>query len=182
MKKSHLLGALCAIVLAATPLSIAYGSTITVEFEVSSFSPIQGSTSAPTDSVSGTITYEAASTTLPIEDLISIDLTIDGHTYDLDEDEVGFFLESGASPVRQVIFATANSGVSANVDDFNLQWEMLALEGYSFTYASETTPGIWTSTTFDTFSVTAVPIPPALWLFGSGLLGMIGIARRKQAA
>ena len=27
-----------------------------------------------------------------------------------------------------------------------------------------------------------VPIPPALWLFGSGLLGLIGIARRKKAA
>ena len=29
---------------------------------------------------------------------------------------------------------------------------------------------------------TLVPIPPALWLFGSGLLGLIGIARRKKAA
>jgi hypothetical protein len=27
-----------------------------------------------------------------------------------------------------------------------------------------------------------VPIPPALWLFGSGLLGLVGIARRKKAA
>lgn len=27
-----------------------------------------------------------------------------------------------------------------------------------------------------------VPIPPALWLFGSGMLGLIGIARRKLAA
>jgi hypothetical protein len=27
-----------------------------------------------------------------------------------------------------------------------------------------------------------VPIPPALWLFGSGLLGLIGISRRKKAA
>jgi len=27
----------------------------------------------------------------------------------------------------------------------------------------------------------AVPIPPAVWLFGSGLLGLIGIARRKTA-
>ena len=26
-----------------------------------------------------------------------------------------------------------------------------------------------------------VPIPPAVWLFGSGLLGLIGIARRKAA-
>jgi hypothetical protein len=27
----------------------------------------------------------------------------------------------------------------------------------------------------------AVPIPPALYLFGSGLLGLIGIARKKAA-
>ena len=27
-----------------------------------------------------------------------------------------------------------------------------------------------------------VPVPPAVWLFGSGLLGMVGIARRKEAA
>jgi hypothetical protein len=27
-----------------------------------------------------------------------------------------------------------------------------------------------------------VPLPPALWLFGSGLLGLIGMARRKKAA
>jgi len=26
-----------------------------------------------------------------------------------------------------------------------------------------------------------VPIPPAVWLFGSGLLGLVGIARRKQS-
>ena len=30
--------------------------------------------------------------------------------------------------------------------------------------------------------VSAVPVPPALWLFGSGLLGLIGIARRKKVA
>lgn len=28
--------------------------------------------------------------------------------------------------------------------------------------------------------VTAVPVPAAVWLFGSGLLGLIGMARRKQ--
>jgi hypothetical protein len=29
---------------------------------------------------------------------------------------------------------------------------------------------------------TVVPIPPALWLFGSGLLGLIGMAQRRKAA
>jgi hypothetical protein len=30
--------------------------------------------------------------------------------------------------------------------------------------------------------VTAVPVPAAVWLFGSGLLGLIGVARRKKVA
>lgn len=30
--------------------------------------------------------------------------------------------------------------------------------------------------------ISAVPVPPALWLFGSGLLGLVGIAKRKKAA
>jgi len=28
---------------------------------------------------------------------------------------------------------------------------------------------------------TAVPVPAAVWLFGSGLLGLVGVARRKKA-
>ena len=34
---------------------------------------------------------------------------------------------------------------------------------------------------FDNLQFNAVPIPPALWLFGSGLLGLVGIARKKAA-
>lgn len=30
-----------------------------------------------------------------------------------------------------------------------------------------------------TVSVSAVPVPPAVWLFGSGLLGLVGVARRR---
>ena len=29
--------------------------------------------------------------------------------------------------------------------------------------------------------LTTVPVPPALWLFGSGLIGLIGVARRKKS-
>ncbi len=35
---------------------------------------------------------------------------------------------------------------------------------------------------FDLNSVSAVPVPAAVWLFGSGLLGLVGVARRKKAA
>ena len=32
------------------------------------------------------------------------------------------------------------------------------------------------------FKVAAVPVPAAVWLFGSGLLGLVGVARRKKSA
>ena len=32
---------------------------------------------------------------------------------------------------------------------------------------------------FGEFYTSAVPIPPAVWLFGTGLIGLIGVARRK---
>jgi len=32
-----------------------------------------------------------------------------------------------------------------------------------------------------TFAISSVPVPAAAWLFGSGLLGLVGIARRKNA-
>ena len=31
------------------------------------------------------------------------------------------------------------------------------------------------------FSTSAVPIPAAIWLFGSSLLGLVGMARRKKS-
>lgn len=35
--------------------------------------------------------------------------------------------------------------------------------------------------TVDIIDVTAVPVPATAWLFGSGLLGLVGIARRRTA-
>jgi hypothetical protein len=34
--------------------------------------------------------------------------------------------------------------------------------------------GVW-----DTFSMTTVPVPAAIWLFGSGLIGLVAVARKK---
>ena len=38
---------------------------------------------------------------------------------------------------------------------------------------------IWADLTLS--SVNPVPVPSAIWLFGSGLLGLVGVARRKKA-
>jgi len=55
-----------------------------------------------------------------------------------------------------------------------------------FISAVETQMGEWLLTadgtlTYGTASVSAVPVPAAVWLFGSGLVGLVGIARRKTA-
>ena len=34
---------------------------------------------------------------------------------------------------------------------------------------------------FLTIQTSVIPVPPAVWLFGSGLLGLIGVARRKKS-
>jgi hypothetical protein len=44
-----------------------------------------------------------------------------------------------------------------------------------------TTSSSTTQTSFSG-SNSAVPVPTTVWLFGSGLLGMVGIARRRKAA
>ncbi len=41
---------------------------------------------------------------------------------------------------------------------------------------------IWSTREFAILKeVPSIPIPPAMWLFGSGLLGLVGIARRKKS-
>ena len=65
--------------------------------------------------------------------------------------------------------------------------------GFAFAQGSSTeglyVNGVWIESSTVPISETtlfatrqpAVPIPPALWLFGSGLLGLVGLARRKTA-
>ena len=44
------------------------------------------------------------------------------------------------------------------------------------------TGGLVLAADITSLNIAPVPLPPAIWLFGSGLLGLIGIARKKKAA
>ena len=45
---------------------------------------------------------------------------------------------------------------------------------------TEPIPGLGTLEYHNTWAINAVPIPPAFWLFGTGLVGVVGIRRRLQ--
>jgi len=60
-----------------------------------------------------------------------------------------------------------------------------SLGAFTATSVSDATFGSLVGSAFGDFTFAAaspVPVPAAVWLFGSGMLGLIGIARRKKAA
>ena len=94
--------------------------------------------------------------------------------------------------------ATANATIDM-LDDLGLvnifaEADAAAIFGTTLSDASKNIGGIFAFTLMDggfnningfvdsIGSAEAVPVPAAIWLFGSGLLGLVGIARRKQAA
>jgi hypothetical protein len=85
----------------------------------------------------------------------------------------------------------ANYGLFQNIQS-NLYWSGTDAPpdaNYAWIFGfndSSEGAGLKTGTIFawavQTGDVAAVPVPTAVWLFGSGLLGLVGVARRKKVA
>ena len=104
------------------------------------------------------------------------DALVDSVVYESIGDSLGSFAEGNSFTVADsnsitMSIARLPSGIDTNVnaDDFN---------------AACITPGSANiSGSGDcSASVSPVPVPAAIWLFGSGLLGLIGVSRHRQAA
>jgi hypothetical protein len=149
---------------------------IEVNFKAQNFA-----STAPNDPVTGTIIYEAASTTANIDFLTSSNMTIDGYTYSISE--VGFISPFG--PTDQLIFAkTGDTTVFAGTNDFYLRWNQNTLNPVSFAYASSSTPvSVWLTSDFANFTVTEsttpIPEPTTMLLLSSGLISLAGYGRKK---
>jgi hypothetical protein len=112
----------------------------------------------------------------------SIDATTNAHmaggdgSYDILFDYLNNTFNAGESSVYTI------TGVGLTASDFNIYGEPGPGAGNPGPFLSVAR---FQSTGFDGNGsdwVGAVPVPAAVWLFGSGLLGLIGIARRKKAA
>ena len=152
----------------------AHAVPITVQFTADTFF-------VPHSPVTGTVVYDAASTTDLIDSLISIDLNIDGHTYSLGE--VGF--APLGTDTQQIYGLLNGTSTVISSDDFSLTWELTTLipEFFFFTTASSTETWVASQDGFTQFSVTgpsAVAEPSTLSLFAAGLIAL-GFMRRRVA-
>jgi hypothetical protein len=104
------------------------------------------------------------------------DTLVDSVVYDSIGSELGAFAEGNSftgadSGSITMSIARLPNGIDTNVnaDDFN---------SACITPGSANISGSGNCSV----SVSPVPVPAAIWLFGSGLLGLIGVGRRRQAA
>ena len=111
---------------------------------------------------------------------IQSDLSLDPFRYmiaavEADRTGWGNAKNSQIEALRAVQFSIGDNPLGMTYD--------IATGGYTFvdqwhlSSASAEQAGIDMATAF----VTAVPVPAAVWLFGSGLIGLVAVARRKQA-
>lgn len=180
MNKLHLMWALCAVLLTAIPPRTVHAIYIQLEFIVSDFGPGSEGTVAPQGTVSGSILYEAVSTISTIDSISDIDLMIADHKY-LPGD-VGYIHRDNQP--KQCIGDGLSNGfcnVGSKENDFMIRWHQITLDPAYFAYSTAGSDEVWGTTTFDLFRITAVPIPPSLFLLGSGLLVLFGMARHKKA-
>jgi hypothetical protein len=82
-------------------------------------------------------------------------------------------------PGEQVVYTITDTAMTLTAADFNVFGEPGPGAGNPGPFLSvarfQSTPGGGSDW------VGAVPIPAAVWLFGSGLLGLVGIARRRRS-
>ena len=108
----------------------------------------------------------------------------DGGVAGCADNEMGFlYWEEGITTINPTPFTDVRSGVywsaTESSSDSSRAWALGFNMGQLATNSKTGTNYAWAVRNGD---VSAVPVPAALWLFGSGLLGLIGISRRKKAA
>ena len=129
---------------------------------------------------SGTFIWDAASVNSPIRSLLSVDLTIDGHTYTLEE--IGF-ASTDSFPV-DIIGGLAGGGIgqfTSGTDDFSIDWDRPTSSPRSFSWTTANDPNSWfhqNSIGFSKFNIAAVPVPlPSAFPLMLGGLAGLGLTR-----
>jgi hypothetical protein len=148
--------------------STAQAGVVTMAFTASGFGA-----GAPSDPIGGTLTWRAASQDAPIEELLSINLTIAGHSYSLSEIAFNGFVIGG------LVSSVNGVNASANAHDFLMDINPLTEQFDSpvFYGVQGITNQIWFGSgdldlRFENGGT--VPEPGSLGLVALALLGAVG--------
>jgi len=94
------------------------------------------------------------------------------------DSDLGDIFGSGWRQFGGSVYGETGSSVLAFSFDFTADVGTNLLLSGSYTDSNFLDTSILSSTLA---SVSAVPIPAAVWLFGSGLIGLVGLAKRRKA-
>jgi len=114
-----------------------------------------------------------SSSFIAFDDFISFDITIDGSSYSLADATNG--ANDGINVVAGSVtyFGDQGPGTAANFNPTGVpQLNLSDIPSMAWNQIGGAD---------GTYSISSVPVPAAAWLFGSGLLGLVGIARRKAS-
>jgi hypothetical protein len=161
----------------------AHADTFQLQFTFNNFNANNTSFTPPVDPVSGTIIFDKSPINFSVLSVISIDLTIAGHSYSVPP------VSGFNAVVNNITFSFVESPncCSASTDNFGIVWNYTTGAATNMFYAVPSIPNVFESRTASVFSFTpvgAVPLPAALPLFATGLgaWGLLGWRRKRKAA
>ena len=195
MQKSRLLAVMYAMFLVLVPLT---ANSSIISYNFTGFVNSSSGNGIPTGSFSGVYTYDTSTVS-----------NLAGPGTVAEYGWVGGLITFSDGVMRTLSNGTIQVGndvtLWGGIDDYyRPQFDMNVGAGFGFTLRGANT--VFSDTTLptdDSFvslmsiseltsssgsisgsitSVTAVPVPAAAWLLGSGLLGLVGIGRRKKTA
>lgn len=84
-------------------------------------------------------------------------------------------------PGSEIISQTLTTdGIFGSGNDFETFFFDSAFSGVDYVYIADVSGTMNVNFAFDNINVSAVPVPAAVWLFISGLIGLVGVSRSKK--